>query len=192
MDGFYEYNGKVTEGYLGKPEDFNGVIFLLKEPNNKTQAEEFWFKKMLKMPEEYEKETKISKSIFTRFKNRFNEMLDFIGKGESLEDAVFCNVNPVKGDAKETDKVEEALKQNKPEEMLDFFCTLKDGITIFTCKNIYHHLLESDKIQIKTKKSGSGLRYKNKTLGCFEGEVNNTKVTVYEIFHPSRSSKIEL
>lgn len=41
MYDFYKYNEKHIEGYLGEPENFNGIVFLLKEPNNPDGAKEF-------------------------------------------------------------------------------------------------------------------------------------------------------
>lgn len=188
MYGFNKHNGVVTEGYLGNAEDFNGIVFLLKEPNNSEDADVFWFRNLLKEPECYKNSTKTEKMVFTRFKNRFTEMIDFVCNDKELQDAVFCNINPVLGGDTETPKVNEFIKDGKVEEMLKFFCTLKADITVFTCKNIYRHLLETDNIPDKIQKPG--LTYKNGNLGCFQCEINNTKITVYEIIHPSRSSAI--
>lgn len=198
MYEFYKHKDEFTEGYLGEPEKFNGIIFLLKEPNNLDGAKEFWLKKVLNNSTEYhrnleengkdKKDITRSKRTFTAFKNRFMEMLEFIGLNkEDLQNSVFCNIHPVCGANTETKTVEKAIKETS-EEMLYFLSTLKSDITIFTCKNIYRHLLESDKIPYKTQKTG--LSYKNQELGCFKCEINNTRVTVYEIYHPSRSGKI--
>lgn len=191
MYDFYKYNEKYIEGYLGEPENFNGIVFLLKEPNNPDGAKEFWFKSMLDSTEKYLKETKNSRSIFTKFKNRFSEMIEYTDNNKELKNAIFCNVNPIYGKSKATNDFYEILTSGKPEKMLEFFSSLKDIITVFTCKDIYRHLLKSDKI--KVLKETSGLRYKNKNepLGCFECEIRSTKVVVYEILHPSRSGKIQ-
>ena len=50
--GFEKY-----EGYVGNKEDFNGVIFYLREPNTEgNEAEEFWFKRIIIDKENYYKE----------------------------------------------------------------------------------------------------------------------------------------
>lgn len=189
MYEFYKHNGNVVEGYLGEPEEFNGIVFLLKEPNNPGGTDEFWFKNMLESTDKYLKETKNSRRIFTKFKNRFSEMIRYIDDEKELKDSIFCNVNPKCGESKATPDFYNLLKSGKAELMLEFFSTLKDTITVFTCKDIYKHLLLSN--ETKSKNVMSGLKYKNETLGCFEYEINNTKIIVYEIYHPSRSGKIQ-
>ena len=98
-------NGEYTEGFLGEPENFNGIVFLLREPNTGGEpAEEFWFKKVLNDSENYHKslessnkeksKTANSKRDATKFRNRFSEMLEFIDHKENdLKNSVFCNVN---------------------------------------------------------------------------------------------------
>ncbi len=188
MYEFYKYKGELIEGYLGEPENFNGIIFLLKEPNNPDGAKEFWFKNMLLSEEIYINSERKSKAVFTKFKNRFSEMIECTNTEKELKDAIFCNVNPLKGKATVTQEFYEVLKSGKVEKMLDFFADLKDDITLFTCSDVYSYLFKSDKLPNKTKKSG--LSCKNKPLDCFTSEIGNTKITVYEIHHPSRSGKI--
>lgn len=188
MYEFYKYKGELIEGYLGEPENFNGIIFLLKEPNNPDGAKEFWFKNMLLSEERYLNSERKSKAVFSKFKNRFSEMIECTNTKKELKDAIFCNVNPLKGKATVTQEFFEVLKSGKVEKMLYFFADLKDDITLFTCSDVYSYLFKSDKLPNKTKKSG--LSFKNKPLGCFTSEIGNTKITVYEIYHPSRSGKI--
>ena len=188
-DFLKDSNGEYVEGYLSSKEDFNGIVFLLKEPNNPNGADEFWFKNMLESSEKYQKETKTSKSIYTKFKIRFSEMIQSIDSKKALTDSIFCNLNPVKGNSKASDDFYTLLENGKAESMLEFFATLKDNIIIFTCKDIYRHLKTSNKISIK--KVQSGLKYKKETLECFECEMGQARIVVFEINHPSRSSKIQ-
>ena len=56
----YEFHknskGEYTEGFLGEPENFNGIVFLLREPNTGGKpAEEFWVKEVLTNSENYHK-----------------------------------------------------------------------------------------------------------------------------------------
>ena len=104
--GFGKY-----EGYVGNKEDFNGVIFYLREPNTGgDEAKEFWFQRIITDKDNYyknlEKELaeagcknvnkiiRSSKGTATRFENRFKEMLEQLGLNDKkLTDVVFCNVN---------------------------------------------------------------------------------------------------
>ena len=196
----YEFHrnaeGESTEGYLGNPEKFNGIVFLLREPNNSDkEKQEFWFKKVLYDLEGYCQEQKekgnstvTTKRAATKYKNRFNEMIEYVRKKDDLKNAVYCNIHPECGETYKTKQVSEAIKKGIPEEMLMFFSTLKSDIIVFTCRDIYSSLLDSKKIRIK--KQGKGLVYKKKELSCFECEVGNAKIIVYEIFHPSYSGRI--
>lgn len=196
MYEFYKHDGNLTEGYLGEPENFSGIVFLLKEPNNPGGATDFWFKEMLESTNKYQHETTVSKSVFTKFKNRFEEMIKTIKKSETidaekeLKNSIFCNVNPVKGTTLASKDFYEILNSGKAEKMFEFFATLKNEITVFTCIDIYKYLLESEKIQNKIQEHGLTYTDKDEPLSCFKCEIGNTKVTVYEIIHPSRSSKI--
>lgn len=200
----YEFHknskGEYTEGFLGEPENFNGIVFLLREPNTGGKpAEEFWVKEVLTNSENYHKalessntdKKKIanSKRDATKFRNRFSEMLEFIDhKEDDLMNSVFCNVNPKSGGKTLSKEYKEAMKNGKPQEMALYFASLKDEITVFTCFDIYDDLLELD--NIKNKEEKTGLKYKSKVSRCFEGEIGKAKIKVYEIVHPSVSSKI--
>ena len=114
--GFGKY-----EGYVGNKEDFNGVIFYLKEPNTGgDETKEFWFQRIITDKDNYyknlEKELteagcknvntiiRSSKGIATRFENRFKEMLEQLGLNDKkLTDVVFCNVNSDSGNKTLTD-----------------------------------------------------------------------------------------
>lgn len=203
MYEFHKNNkGEYTEGFLGEPENFNGIVFLLREPNTGGEpAEEFWLKKVLNDSENYHKalessntdKKKIanSKRDATKFRKRFSEMLEFIDhKEDDLKNSVFCNVNPKNGGKTLSKEYKEAMKNGKPQEMALYFASLKDEITVFTCFDIYDDLLESD--NIKHKEDETGLKYKSKVSSsrCFKGEIGKAKIKVYEIVHPSVSSKI--
>lgn len=200
----YEFHknskGEYTEGFLGEPENFNGIVFLLREPNTGGEpAEEFWFKKVLNDSENYHKalessnteesDIKRSKGTSTKFINRFTEMLEFSDhKKDDIYNSVFCNIKPENGEKVVGKKYEEELESSKLEEMILYFASLKDEITVFTCFDIYNELLELD--NIKNKEEKTGLKYKSKVSRCFEGEICKAKIKVYEIVHPSVSSKI--
>ena len=85
------------EGFLDD-RIFNGVIFLLREPNTGKGCtqKEFWFKKRLpkdyKYPDQQTKEESIKnrndKTARTKYRNRFEEMLTYVfpGSDEELHD----------------------------------------------------------------------------------------------------------
>lgn len=202
----YEFHknkkGEYTEGFLGKPENFNGIVFLLREPNTGGEpAEEFWLKEVLTNSENYHKALESSntkkaditrsKRASTKFINRFTEMLEFSGhKKDDIYNSVFCNIKPENGEKVVGEKYEEELESSKLKEMILYFASLKDEITVFTCFDIYDDLLELD--NIKHKEDETGLKYKSKVSSsrCFKGEIGKAKIKVYEIVHPSVSSKI--
>lgn len=198
MYEFHKNNkGEYTEGFLGEPENFNGIVFLLREPNTGGEpAEEFWLKEVLTNPENYHKalessntdKKKIanSKRDATKFRKRFSEMLEFIDhKEDDLKNSVFCNVNPKSGGKTLSKEYKEAMKNGKPQEMALYFASLKDEITVFTCVDIYKKLFESDNTKIDIIEQKKGFIYNRKPLDCFIGKIDNKKITVYAIYHPS-------
>lgn len=198
MYEFHKNNkGEYTEGFLGEPENFNGIVFLLREPNTGGEpAEEFWVKEVLTNSENYHKalessntdKKKIanSKRDATKFRNRFTEMLEFSDhKKDDIYNSVFCNVNPKIGGKTLSKEYKEAMKNGKPQKMARHFASLKDEITVFTCVDIYKKLFESDNTKIDIIEQKKGFIYNRKTLDCFIGKIDNKKITVYAIYHPS-------
>ena len=122
-------------------------------------------------------------------------MLEFIDhKEDDLKNSVFCNVNPKNGGKTLSKEYKEAMENGKPQKMARHFASLKDEITVFTCFDIYDKLLESDNIKNKEKRTWLSYNRKDlnkrKDLRYFEGEIGKAKIKVYEIVHPSVSSKI--
>ena len=167
MYEFHKNNkGEYTEGFLGEPENFNGIVFLLREPNTGGEpAEEFWLKEVLTNSENYHKALESSntkkaditrsKRASTKFINRFTEMLEFSGhKKDDIYNSVFCNIKPENGEKVVGEKYEEELESSKLKEMILYFASLKDEITVFTCFDIYDDLLELDNIKHKEDETG--------------------------------------
>lgn len=193
--GFEQY-----EGYVGKKEDFNGIIFYLKEPNTEGEkVSEFWFQKIVLDQEGYYdnlskqgcENIKRSKSIASKFKNRFNEILNQLGMNEKqLCDTVYCNVHAEMGKNSASGEYEQALE--KADKKL--YCIInemeKEELIVFTCIDIYNRLKKAWKID---KEYSTGLKYrkKDKSLPWFQCTIGNRSVKVYEILHPSRSPKLE-
>ena len=204
MYEFYKHNGEFTEGFLGNPEDFNGIVFILKESNLKKKSDsdtvtEFWFKKVehdldgycRELEQKFRKEIAQTRKTATKFINRFSEILRIVGLGdrESLKNSVFCNINPHGGGSNAGKEYADALSSATPENMLLYLATLKNEITIFTCTEIYSRLTSSSVFEIES--ISDGIEYEGrKPLECAQGKVNGTKVCVYAIYHHSASKKL--
>lgn len=191
MYAFYSYEGDFTEGFLGNPKDFNGIVFLLKEPNDPEGAKTFWFKEIennfdgyfIRSKEDADKITK-EKRVASKFINRFTELLEIVGLGsrEDLGNAVFCNINPQGGGCTAGEIYKQKL-ETVPPVMLPYLATLRKEITIFTCTEIYERLKKLSVFENQITEDG--IEYKGGKLKCTRGEVNGTKVCVYAIYHPS-------
>lgn len=189
-----------NEGYVGNEEDFNGIIFYLREPNtNGDKAKEFWFKRIIIDREKYYQELEeakcerigTDKKTASKFKNRFNEMLEQLGMGDKqLKDAAYGNVNSECGESSVTNEYKEKLSASadKLEKIINNMN--KDELIIFTCKDIFNELSH---VWLVKEIHMDGLKYNNKkeSLQYFSHIINGKKVTVYEILHPSRSSSLQ-
>ncbi|MFQ6880342.1 MAG: hypothetical protein ACLRS1_11210 [Oscillospiraceae bacterium] len=202
--GFGKY-----EGYVGNKEDFNGVIFYLKEPNTGgDEAKEFWFQRIITDKDNYyknlEKELteagcknvntiiRSSKGTATRFENRFKEMLKQLGLNDKkLTDVVFCNVNSDSGDKTLTGEFKNKLATSAVCKLETIIKNMeKNELIVFTCKDIFNKLRGAWPVEAKE----DGLRYNDeeKALRSFSHVIGNKKITVYEIYHPSYFKKVDL
>jgi len=216
MCDFYTKREKeYLEGFLGDEEDFNGVVFMLKEPDHKQvkagdeDKRFFWFKRVVYDEKYYEddlpkNEITTNKRVATAFKNRFRQMLQVVGlNGEDdLKNTVFCNVHPEWGGAVETEDYKRTKKENVTikMEVLVEQCIRKQNrtsLTIFTCRDIFKIL------KCKYSKEGYvidevvGLKYiRGENVENYETRdkiVVNTgeyELNIYEIIHPTRSPYI--
>ena len=199
--GFGKY-----EGYVGNKEDFNGVIFYLKEPNTGgDETKEFWFQRIITDKDNYyknlEKELteagcknvntiiRSSKGIATRFENRFKEMLEQLGLNDKkLTDVVFCNVNSDFGATTLTGEFKNKLATSSVCKLETIIKNMeKNELIVFTCKDIFDKLCEAWKNKDGCDVPYDGLRYnkEEKPLRSFRHVIGNKKITVYEIYHPS-------
>ena len=199
-------NGEYLEGYLSSKEDFNGIVLLLREPNNKDKTvqdtkqttDEFWFKKVLWDSDSYHKELKLknepddkiskSKRAATKYINRFKEMLKAAKFDESYRfNAAFCNIHPQYGKTYKTKEYDEFLK-TRPTEILEYLSSAHSNITIFTCRDIYDQLKKEKSLQLLQE--DDGFIYKRNPLKKFSAKYNSCNIIVYEIYHPSFSGRI--
>lgn len=196
--GFGKY-----EGYVGKKDNFNGIIFYLREPNNEGEnTKSFWFKRIITDKENYYKELEAAqcrkiatdKRTASKFIHRFREMFEQLDLSEKkLQDTVFCNVNPNSGNKNVGNEYYEAFPHAA--EKLETIVTNMDKkkLIVFTCEDIFQKLYYSWKVD---KIYEDGLKYQNKPrLHYFEHTISNKeskiKVRVYEIIHPSRSPRLQ-
>lgn len=193
--GFEKY-----EGYVGNKEDFNGVIFYLREPNTEgNEAEEFWFKRIIIDKEKYYKELEeakcekieTDKRIASKFENRFNEMFEQLGlTDKQLKNVVYCNLHSDSGENSATNEYREKLTNAANKLKIIVENMDKEELIVFTCKDIFDELCRAWNVKERYE---DGLKYNNKKecLQYFSHVIGNKKITVYEILHPSRSSCLQ-
>jgi len=188
MYEFFQKEGKLLEGYLSSEEEFNGIVFLLREPND-ADPTEFWFKNVL--------DKKETGQIPSKYVNRFLEMLIATGHADDntspeileklLRNAVYCNIHPEFGGNSATRSFHKK-KRERSRIFLDRFPREHKELTIFTLWDIYDIFLEY--LEPVEKASLNGLKYSTRKR-CFQTTRDGCKLTVYEIVHPSRSSGID-
>lgn len=201
-------------------EDFNGVLFLLRESHaNKqdkgdeekvTAGSEKWarniFLNFVTNTKEYanffdthlfesSEKKRYSKRSASCFGGRFCEMLDYIEVDkENLINSAFTNIYLKGGGAKESDDCKEYVENYKYKDFTTLLGDLENNVRIiFTCDDIYKKLKEI----LKINERSCGVQYLNKDgslgkqLPYFEWEYENGKtIIVYKIDHPSRSKRI--
>ena len=196
MYDFYKNTaGDYVEGYLSIKEKFNGIVFLLREPND-SNPDIFWFRnyiydRAIYKESDTEKDKRRSKIAAKKFRNRFEEMLKFIGRSkEELYDAVYCNVHPEWGENKQSEDYRKMMGQ-KSVEMFNALAKKHKELTVFTCRDIYANIRNYyiSKGVLK-QDDNDGLQYKKGTLNRFKVETEGCTIMVYEMFHPSYSGKV--
>ncbi len=201
------------EGFLDDT-SFNGVIFLLREPNagdGKTQTD-FWFKKRLPGNYKYDDSTlteaqiRNDKRAHTKYLNRFKEMLTYVFPGSDEERcykelcrSAYFNLRPDAGNRSVSEKYTELLNDpcyvRSRFESIAGYCKKRtaDELTVFTCTDIFNKLAEYYSLPEEDKKP-DGVdcgKYGKKQFFKWNGPDHfGIPVTVYEIMHPSRSPKL--
>lgn len=183
--------GELIEGFLDEDE-FNCIIFLLKEPNSDGEPVDiFWFKKVLHNEDDFisKLETKTAKSAATKYPNYFKKCLNQIGlSDEELRYSVYMNLHPYSGEKSESIKYKKMLEEfNQSSERWETIENLNPEV-IFTCIEIYNKI--KDIFNIKDSDEIEGIKYKDKTLSCFEAKIGNKTTKVYAIYHPTASKSI--
>lgn len=166
--------GEYIEGYLSNKENFNGVLFLLREPNTKGKIqEEFWFKNSL--------EKNIHQRSFSLYKNKFNIYLKYLNGEYNLSDCAYANIRPTDGEKRKSDKYNKINNKDILNRFMSIVKACDNKVKfVFTCYDIFDALKEAPNSQ---SVEGFGIKYrksdKTKRVMCIEN------ITVYEIYHPS-------
>lgn len=214
-----EYD-EYEEGYLGEPKLFNGIVFLLREPNkdeNNTNASDekripFWFKNVVNrefyfntdadcriyLESDNAKKRKNSKTAATKYIKRFKEILKFINYPENcLKNAIYCNIHPKWGGTYKSKDYMKTIHPNtiKKIELLEKCADQRNGkhdLIIFTCYDIYTVLKEyyHGKTSSIRESQNGGLHYSNGGKNMFEVDLNGKTVKVYEMYHPCYGIKL--
>ncbi len=190
---FYkDKEGIETEGFLDDAK-FNGVTFLLREPNsNGEDAVDFWFKKVV-----HNKDNLIStltkpsdKASVTRYSNYTKKCLKQIQfNDEELKHCAYMNLHPYSGKSSASGKYKDTLKEfDEKHERWKVIEDLRPEV-IFTCVDIYNKIKRFLKIE-KGDEKKEGIKYKDKTIPYFEAKIANKVTRIYAIYHPSAPKSI--
>lgn len=194
------------EGFLGNV--FNGVIFLLREPNTEN-ADSFWFKNCLNNTIPEGKDEKAYKGNFDKYKKKFETMLKYIGASAKLNQAAYFNLRPGSGGAEKTHAYDFHLRNrdyvaHRFDAILDY-CKPKAKdkcLYVFTCSDILDALLKNRPQNqiLKTypyemleeqKKGGVLFSYGRESHRRILCKTNDGfQITIFEIHHPSARSEV--
>ena len=168
-------NGKCQyiEGYISTETEFNGVLFLLKEPNTDDQRG-FWFKECFY----HDYDQICAKRTFTRYKTVFNKLLTYSESGLKLKNCAYANIKSYNGKNRESSeyrKLSYAEKLNRLDSLIDA-CHPK---FIFICQDLFDTLIMINKISPLY----NGVTYKGGSIQ--KRKCYYKSIPVYEIYHPS-------
>ena len=124
---------KYIEGYLSNPANFNGVLFVLKEPNNGGVQSRFWFKECF---ENYYNESSNAKRQFTKYKKTFEKLLTYVGKDLKVENCAYANVLSFNGGSRESINYQ-SLSCEEKTERLDSLIETCNPRCVFVCTDMF-------------------------------------------------------
>lgn len=176
---FAEKNGKYIEGYFSDKENFNGILFILREPNTKNQGEFFFRNKLL--------EGKKNNYI-----NIFQKLIESVDGSKDIKDAAFANIRSNDGEGKISNAYTKISKDDKAERVKDLIscCGAKK---VFICWDVYNSVLNSDLFGEKVECNNDGICYSNNRQKR-KFIIKENDIEIYEIYHPSYliRSKIQI
>ncbi len=156
---------------------FNGVLFLLREPNSYgekvIETDNEWISKVLNS-----EKTKNA----DKYRKAFSSLLNSIGYNDkTLFNCAFDNINPNGGKSGVGD---EYGSLNKAKRALSIIDEIKPKY-VFTCLDIYHaikqYLIDSHIDYIESK---DGIVYKRGRKNKIEFNYSNRKIELFQIYHP--------
>lgn len=188
MNGNYGFD--ENEGFVGSVDDFNGIVFCLREPHitskneaskEKKQPKEFWFQRIVNEKEKYYQQLReeiqqisdeqkaleakrkmiVNKRVGTRFKNEFAGILRQIKSDESISNIAFCNINAGGGGESAGKVYQELLKCAHEKIEKIIVLNPRNQLCIFTCVDIYETLKNAWKNKYKIVEAKKGVRYKS-------------------------------
>ncbi len=185
--------------------NFNGILILLREPHvdndDRNQTEDViehksseWIENVLNysfQPEELAKMERREKTTISKFRNRFTELLEYIGKSGCISQIAYDNLQRRGGGATASKAYNEVLKKYEKEAFEKIVTTIRNKggklECVFTCKDIYtrlHEILQGNTLQDCSEK---GIKYPSGKKQA----MKYGNIIIYEIAHPSRSPKLE-
>lgn len=180
MSGFAKNDkGEYIEGYLSDKEHFNGVLFLLREPNTNGEIQkEFYFRKCL-----YKEEINSTMDFYADY---FNNILSCLPENKKLKDCAYANIIPDHGMPTKSDK----YKSLSNEERVERFESLlnKETEIIFVCQEEFDSIRKMKKIK---SQENCGIKYSNKPNSKRKLHYND-RIIIYEIYHPSYIKRANL
>lgn len=136
VNGFKQNDkGEYIEGYLSNKENFNGVLFLLREPNTNGKIQkEFYFRKCL-----YKEENNSAMNFYTDY---FRNILACLPEDKELKDCAYANIIPDHG---MTSKSKEYKSLSNEERVARFESLLnKKTKIIFVCKEEFDSIRKKE------------------------------------------------
>lgn len=171
--------GEYIEGFLSDKEHFNGILFLLREPNtNRKIQKEFYFRKCL-----YKEENNSTMDFYADY---FRNILACLPEDKKLEDCAYANIIPDHGMPSKS----EEYKNLSNEERVARFKSLLNKKTkiIFVCQEEFDSIRKERNIEWE---ENCGIKYSNKPTS--KRILNyNDNITVYEIYHPNYIKRMKL
>ena len=163
------------EGYISERKNFNGVLFVLKEPNSDNQTS-FWFKNCFEeIPQD-----PVSKKSFTQYCNCFKKLLTYVPFEPELTDCAYANIKSFSGQSSVSVEYS-CIKDREKAERVESLIKACNPIVIFVCQDSFDALVKNKNLDIQLLEDG--ITYKNGEKRLRSMDYNNVKI--YEIYHPS-------
>lgn len=164
--------GEYIEGYLSDKEHFNGVLFLLKEPNTPKQ-ETFYFKECVSG-----KINDMGKYITVLY-----DLLKYYTDNAKIEECAYANMIPDHGAAKESEEYKCLPDKFRFDRFISIINECKPAI-VFLCTKDFEGIVKYANIKSEENK---GVKYSNSNNTKRTAKYNG--ISMYEIYHPSYFDK---